>query len=630
MCGIAGFEPRGERDQEVATRLGDALASRGPNGTWSERRERAWLVQTRLAVIDLSPAVRYPMPNEAGDVWLLYNGEIYNHAALRSELRGRGHSFHTRCDAEVVVHGYEEWGDALFARLNGMFALAIVDERGGDLVLARDRFGIKPLVRTTSGPFAFASTATALLRAGLCAPEVDEQAVREFLALHYVPPPHTGLAGVEEVLPGTLLRRGRDGRETTQRWAAQPLEEPGDPVPVDTVEAVVGAAVERQLVADVEVGVFLSGGIDSSLVLSFAAEQGARPQAFTLSFPGYGDYDEADAAATAAGHYGVRHHRIPFNSTFGEAIEGVGAAFDQPFADSSAIPTLALATYTAEHVRVALSGTGGDDLFGGYYRHRAHRLRPLLTAVPHAVAERLSSPAGQGGDERRSGVALMRSYARRLVSAGGSGDVAQYLGLIGGLTSPSGLGAVRLDVDARTIAGGLAARYGLREGAPGSTLRRLQEFELATYLPGDLLRKEDRATMAVGLEARVPLLDDELVRLAATMPEAQKIGWTSGKRALRELARRRLPRSISAGRKRGFAFPLGALFRGDWRAEAADWFSSQPGRLVDGPAAAHLVLGGGAPAADLWALAVLARWESGLGEHAAAAPGGTPLIASGR
>ncbi len=613
MCGIAGFEARGERDRSAGDALTDALSPRGPNGAWCKARPAAWLVQTRLAVIDLSPAVEYPMPNEAGDVWLLYNGEIYNHVPLRAELERLGHRFRTRCDAEVVVHGYEEWGDGLFARLNGMFAIALLDERTGELVLARDRFGIKPLVRTTGERFAFASTATALLRAGLCAAEVDMQAVREFLALHYVPPPHTGLAGVEEVLPGTFVRRFPDGRETTVTWAPPAFGEPAaEPVTSDAVESALSGAVERQLVADVDVGVFLSGGIDSSLVLSFAAEHGARPQAFTVSFPGLGDYDEAGAAAVAAAHYGVRHHVIEFGSSFTEAVGGVTRAFDQPFADASAIATLTLAEYTAQHVRVALSGTGGDDLFAGYYRHRAHMLRPLLARVPAIARERLRDAGGRTGGERRSRSALASSYARRLVLAGGDDDVSQYLQLVGGATSARGLGAVRLRTDSRTIVDGLARRHGLAHNGSGRILTRLQEFELATYLPGDLLRKEDRATMAFGLEARVPLLDDEVARVAATLPQNQKIGWRSGKRVLREIAHRRLPRSIGSGAKRGFAVPLDALFAGDWRAEAADWFASHEGSLVDGPEAARLVRSGGAPATDLWALAVLAGWESGL------------------
>jgi asparagine synthase (glutamine-hydrolysing) len=615
MCGIAGFQARGERDQATGASLTEALAARGPNGAWCTERPGAWLVQTRLAVIDLSPAVEYPMPNEAGDVWLLYNGEIYNHVPLRTQLERLGHRFRTRCDAEVVVHGYEEWGDGVFARLNGMFAVALLDERKDEVVLARDRFGIKPLVRTTGERFAFASTASALLRAGLCEAEIDEQAVREFLALHYVPPPHTGLAGVEEVLPGTFVRRHPDGRETTVTWAPAPFAgaaEAAEPVTTDAVESALSGAVERQLVADVDVGVFLSGGIDSSLVLSFAAEHGARPQAFTLSFPGRGDYDESSAAAAAAAHYGVPHHLIPFDSSFTKAVEGVAGAFDQPFADASAIATLTLAEYTAQHVRVALSGTGGDDLFAGYYRHRAHTLRPLLARVPAIARERLREAGVRTGGERKSRAALAGSYARRLVLAGGGDDVSQYLQLVGGATSARGLGAVRLRMDSRTIVEGLARRHGLAHNGSGSILRRLQEFELATYLPGDLLRKEDRATMAFGLEARVPLLDDEVAKLAATLPDSQKIGWRSGKRVLREIAHRRLPRAIGSGTKRGFAVPLEALFAGEWRAEAADWFSSHEGRLVDGRAAARLVTSGAAPATDLWALAVLAGWESGL------------------
>lgn len=615
MCGIAGFEARGDGDHAVAQALATAVASRGPDGAWSIDRPGTWLVQTRLAVIDLSPAVEYPMPNESGDLWLLYNGEVYNHGALRSELEARGHRFSTRCDAEVVVHGYEEWGDGLFGRLNGMFAIALLDERNRELVLARDRFGIKPLVRTTRGRFAFASTATALLRAGLCEPRVDEQAIREFLALHYVPPPYTGLRDVMEVEPGTILRRRPDGVESTVRWAPPVFAEEAEAASTDAVESALRGAVERQLVADVDVGVFLSGGIDSSLVLSFAAELGARPRAFTVSFPGFGDYDESSVAAIAAEHYGVPHHVVPFDSSFTEALEGVATAFDQPFADASAIPTLALAEFASKRVRVALSGTGGDDLFAGYYRHRAHKLRPLLAHVPGSLVERVRGGTGRSGDERRSGAALMRSYARRLASAGGQDDVAQYLQLVGGATSAAGLCAVRLELDPRTVVGGLALRHGLEAGAPGSVLRRLQEFELATYLPGDLLRKEDRATMAVGLEARVPLLDDAVVKVAAGMRDAQKIGWTSGKRVLRELARRRLPRTLASARKRGFAFPLSALLHGPWRAEAADWLASQDGGLVDGAAAAQLARGGAAPATDLWALAVLAAWERSLSRH---------------
>jgi asparagine synthase (glutamine-hydrolysing) len=623
VCGIAGFEPRGADDIAIGDGLADALAPRGPNNAWRVRRPDAWLVQTRLAVIDLSPAVQYPMPNEAGDLWLLYNGEVYNHVSLRRELERCGHRFRTQCDAEVVVHGYEEWGDRVFARLNGMFAVALLDERARELVLARDRFGIKPLVRTTPGNrFGFASTATALHRSGLCDARVDEQAVREFLTLHYVPPPYTGLRDVVEVMPGTLVRRRVDGHETTERWSPPLFADKVEPVPAELVESSLRSAVKRQLVADVDVGVFLSGGVDSTLLLALAVEQGARPQAFTVAFPGQGDYDEFDAAAAAARHYRVQHHRIPFASSFSEAVEMVTSAFDQPFADASAIPMLALSRYAAQHVRVALSGTGGDDLFAGYYRHRAHKLRPLIARLPNVALDRLRTRPSRTGDERRSGAALMRSYAMRLAQAGGNGDVAQYLQLIGGATSAVGRDAVRLELDPRTVVNGLALRHGLRDAAGGSALRRLQEFELVTYLAGDLLRKEDRATMAVGLEARVPLLDADVVECAAQMPDAQKIGFTSGKRPLREMARRRLPASVASGRKRGFAFPLAALFGGEWRDDAADWIESDNDGLVDGRQAARLIRAGGAPATDLWALATLAAWERSLKQTARLTPAG--------
>ena len=609
MCGIAGFEASAANAHAAAV-LAESLANRGPDGEWVLSRDSFTLVQTRLSVIDLSDRVQYPMPNESRDVWLLFNGEIYGHGRLRRELERRGHSFATGCDAEVVVHAYEEWDIDGFRRLNGMFAVALLDERGGRLVLARDRFGIKPLVRRLSGPFAFASDALSLVRAGLSAGRIDMGAIEEYAAFHYVPPPRTGIEDIGQIDPGTALVRSFDGSEETVRWAGSPLfnaAPTGPPARLEELDAAFSTAVERQLVADVGVGVFLSGGVDSALVLSYAAESGARPRAFTISFPGYGDYDEQLNASRIAGAFGVPHVVAPFDFSFEEAIARTSEAFDCPFGDSSAIATLQLASLARHYVTVALSGTGGDELFGGYYRLRAHKIRRIARLVGPA-ATRMGSGVARGS-HRRSGAALTRSYLGRLAGASTSDDIAQYLDLVARSTSPAGVAALDLQLNSHAVGERVAHRHGLeREGAV-SRLSQLQQFELLTYLPGDLLTKEDRATMSVGLEGRVPLLDDEVASVAARLPERDRASVLRGKVALRRLARRRLGAVKVPLRKRGFAVPLDSLFAGAWRSESIEWFSGGTSELVAGRRVARMIEAGEHDAADTWALAALAAWE---------------------
>lgn len=606
MCGIAGFALEGGTDAPGASAaLTAALANRGPDGSGSSRHAGYELVHTRLAIIDLSPAVEYPMPSEDGSVRLLFNGEIYDYPLLRAELERLGHTFRTRCDAEVVVHGYEEWGEGVFARLNGMYALAIADARSGRLLLARDPLGIKPLVYTTGGRFGFGSDAIALVRAGLSSGELDMQALDGFLALHFVLPPATGLADVRQVEPGSVLVREPDGRLESRRFVAQPLgpSVPRDFVPLEEFEHALSESVRRQLVADVEVGILLSSGIDSSLVLWYAAQHGARPHAFTLSFPGHGDYDEVAAARELAERMGVRHTVGELSVGFADAIGSVGAAFDQPFADSSAVATLELARLAADHVTVVLSGTGGDDLFAGYYRHRAHTVQRLVGALPAAARDRLAGLQVARGSERDSMGTLARSYVARLAQGAGGGPQRQYARTLashgGGL--PEGLVGVPREPEA--VVERLA---GLAHGS--TILRGIQTAELATYLPGDLLTKEDRATMAVGLEGRVPLLDAAMVDLADRAPDRQKATLLQGKVPLRKLARRRLP-ARHWRRKRGFAVPLQDLLAGPWARECRDWLDGRSSALVDTAQLARNVGGTAVSPADVWALCALVAWE---------------------
>jgi asparagine synthase (glutamine-hydrolysing) len=612
MCGIAGFQADGMDVSAASAALVEALQARGPDAAWSCVRGPMALVETRLAVIDLSDEVGYPMANERADIHLVFNGEIYDHHLLRRELEARGHRFRTRCDAEVVLHGYEEWGIEGFSRLNGMFALGIVDERSGDVVIARDRLGIKPLVRTTGSRFAFASDAIALVRAGLSLGEIDVDALRGFVAFHYVPPPATGIRDIAQVPPGTAIRRRPDGSQEEVVWAETPFVGPSADadVAVEEAEQALLSAVRRQLVADVEVGVFLSGGLDSTLVLHAAVAVGVRPEAFSLGFAGHGDYDETDTAARVAGRLGVPHHVTQLSSGFVDAVNAVAYAYDTPFADSSAVAMLELAKFARQRVTVALSGTGGDDLFAGYYRHRAHRLRPLVQRLPRFLlraAERAGSPQGSA---RRSRLGLAGSYLARLATAGGRSASEQYLAVAASLTSPHGYEALTFEAEQTESAGQIARRFGFQEPLLPTTLRAIQRFELRTYLPGDLLCKEDRATMSVGLEGRVPLLDEALVDLAERAPEHGVMSLRHGKILLRQLAAQLGAPLTSL--KRGFAVPLGAYFAGPWLMDAREWFGTIESELIDREAATTLLSQEEAPATDLWMLATLAAWENRL------------------
>jgi asparagine synthase (glutamine-hydrolysing) len=619
-----GIRNRRRRRQRGIGCVARRSCSPRPDGSWSAVRGPLALVETRLAVIDLSDEVVYPMANESGDVHLVFNGEIYDHHLLRNELEDRGHHFRTRCDAEVVVHGYEEWGPDVFPRLNGMFALAIVDERSGDVLLARDRLGIKPLVRTTGPRFAFASDAIALVEAGLSAGEVDLTAIQGFAAFHYVPPPATGIADLVQVAPGTAIRRRRDGIEEQIVWAETPFAEAtqGEGATLDEAEEALLRAVRRQLVADVGVGVFLSGGLDSTLVLCAAVELGSHPEAFSLGFRGHGDYDETTAASRVARTLGVPHHVAEFTASFDDAVNAVASAYDAPFADASAVATIQLAKLARGHVTVALSGTGGDDLFAGYYRHRAHRLRSLVGRLPSFVLRGRST--SRQGRARGSRIRLVGSYLERLAEAGGRSDVDQYLALVGNLSSSAGLAALRFSSDAAETVRDIAQRFGFEEPLGPTQLRAIQRFELRTYLPGDLLYKEDRATMAVGLEGRVPLLDDALLELAERTPEHRMMSLRHGKIVLRELAERfGVPLT---GLKRGFAVPLGAYFEGPWRTDAREWFNSAETDLVERDAAVRLLDERAPPASDLWMLATLIGWENRLKRARSAALKTTSLL----
>ena len=487
-----------------------------------------------------------------------------------------------------------------------MFAIALLDERSGELLLARDRLGVKPLVRTTAPPFAFGSDAMNLVRAGLSAGEVDEQAMAEYALFHYVPPPATGIRGVVQVEPGTAVVRRADGPSGQSAGPSRPSRRR----PRKRERRVPGPSRRRTLERRVTAAGGGRAGRRAALQRrGLVARDGVRgcgrgaAARFHDRVPGPWRLGRGRRRCCAGARVGVPHEMEPFACSFGEAVDGVAEAFDQPFADSSAIAALQLARLARRQITVALTGTGGDELFGGYYRHRAHRLHRVVGLLPPALLRRLSEADPRRGEERQTRLSVARSHATRLARAAGGDDVSQYLELVGSCTSPAGLAALRLPLDFEASLAEVGRRHGLGDDGPGmSVLRRLQHFDLGAYLAGDLLAKDDRSSMAVGLEVRVPLLDLEVVEAAARLPDRQKITLLRGKIALRELGKRRLP-GLRHG-KRGFTVPLGALLIGSWRDECAAWLQASESELVSPERVAGL-LDGGRNALDVWALCAL-------------------------
>jgi len=595
MCGIAGFDLRDRAaPAALADRLIAALRHRGPDGEGVQRFARGrngvqtssdpaapiGLVHVRLAIIDLSSAGAEPMPNENGRIWLTFNGEIYNFARLRSELEQQGHRFRSRADAEVVIHGYECWGDAVVEHLRGMFAFALFDADRGRWLCARDPFGIKPLVYA-HGPagFAFASDLNALRQVPGVDLAIDRDALVQYLALGYVPAPLSIVRGVRKLGRGQLLIVDADG--ATLRGYGAPtttgaITDPG--AAVEATLAAVEESVAAHLVADVPVGSFLSGGVDSSLVCALAARRGARPTCFTIGFAERA-FDESQHARRIAGFLDLpwQSAQLTADDTLA-ALTELPRIFDEPFADPSAAPTALVARLARRQVKAVLSGDGGDELFLGYTRYRLfaladrarHAPRPLRTLAA-AIADRLPTRAIDDWYRRShwlAGLPALSHPSRKLTAVAASlardDRVALYADTLR-VTGPAILPAL---IDC----GDDVALAALRRGAAAASREMPQLYgssiDEETYLPEDILTKVDRATMAVALEARVPLLDPAVRATARAIAPALHCRG-SGKAILRAALDRLVPPPLTRRPKQGFSIPLAAWLRGPLRATAA-------------------------------------------------------------
>ena len=566
MCGICGIaSPAGTPDPERLAAMSAALVHRGPDSAGEHLDGPVALAARRLSIIDLAGGDQ-PIASEDGACVVVQNGEIYNFPELRRELERAGHAFRTNSDTEAIVHLYEEHGLDFARRLRGMFAVAIWDARARRLVLARDRYGIKPLYyRHVDGELAFASELRALPRG-----EIDLDALEAFLAFNSVPAPYSIFRDVRKLPAGHTLV-WEDGRVTIDRFARPAPVELGDLREDDEAELVeelrarLRESVRAHLLADVPVGVLLSGGVDSAALAAFAAQESSdRVRTFTIGFEER-SFDERDDARRVAERYDTDHHELLVRPDPTILLPALADAFDEPFADSSALPTYLVSELAAEHVKVALSGEGGDELFGGYYTYAADlladRFAPLARLARPAV-ERLPTSTSKASFDYK---------AKRFVRAAHLPPLERHHGWKE-IFSPD----ARADLTGRRSAFDpvdvYRARYDETAGADG--LARLQDVDFGIYLVDDLLVKTDRASMAHSLEARVPFLDPAVTNLAFALPARHKVRGLSKKVLLRKAVAPLLPREVVHGRKRGFSIPAAAWLRGDLEPFARETLSA--------------------------------------------------------
>jgi asparagine synthase (glutamine-hydrolysing) len=532
MCGILGIVGRPPAAALDAVEL---MRHRGPDGDGRYAGDSVGLAMRRLAIIDLATGDQ-PVANEAGDVVAVVNGELYNYRELRAELAAKGHVFRGEGDVELVPHLYEEHGDAFVERLRGMFAVALWDERRGRLVLARDRFGIKPLYLAELGDaLAFSSELRPLLALGASAEE-DEDALAGYAELGWISGEGTGVRGVRRLLPGRVLVREDGGMRERRYWEPAP---PAAGIPLEE-------AVRLHLRSDVPLAVLLSGGLDSSLIAALAAAELDEPlRTFSVGFAD-AEYDERAPARLVADAIGSRHEELVVETRVADDLPAIAASLEQPLADGAAIPLWYLCRAVAGEVKVALAGDGGDEAFGGYSRYawdaRAARLRPLRRLA--GLVGRVPHGSGRKDVVRR---------AAKLLAHSGEPEAERYAAWFGSRSGSAWFERLFAEAPA-----------GL------SPLGRLQYVDLGAMLADDLMLKADKLSMAHSLELRVPFLDHEVVSAGLYLPDREKVRGVRTKVAIRRLVAERLPAEIARRPKQGFDVPLDRWLRGELRELAGD------------------------------------------------------------
>ena len=542
--------------------MASAMEHRGPDEHGLGGRGDGLLASRRLAIIDLAGG-QQPMANEDGGILAVQNGEIYNYERLRDELASKGHVFRTRSDTEVLPHAYEEWGERFVERLRGMFALAIWDSKSERLVVARDRFGKKPLVYADLGAsFLFASEIQGLLAHPAIDRAVDDEAIAEYLTFGFVPPPRTAFARIRKLPPAHFLVRDRTGLRVEEYWQLSfvPKVRISIDEAAEELRRRIDDAVRVRLISDVPIGAFLSGGLDSSTVVAFMARHSATPvKTFSIGFRDE-RFDERRYARLVADHFGTDHHDLVVDETDTADLPMLVRHLGEPFADSSIVPSYQVARITRQHVTVALNGDGGDELFAGYDRYKAALIARWADRIP-ALARIAAGIAGAAPEATWLPRPALR--ARRFLAALHEPADRRQLRWMGYFTGPL---RVRVAGDRLPPSGDREGIARLRDVAERSRATDASELFMACdilmALPGDLLVKMDIATMAASLEARSPLLDHELAEFVAALPARFKLSPFRSKVLLRRAMKGILPEEIIHRRKMGFTAPVGAWLRG--------------------------------------------------------------------
>lgn len=571
ICGVVDFDAPVAR--ETLERMSATLRHRGPDDDGFESRPPAALAFRRLSIIDLAGS-HQPMSNEDETLWLVFNGEIYNFAALRTDLEARGHRFKTAGDGESILHLYEEHGLGFVDRLNGMFAFALWDAPRQRMVLVRDRLGIKPLYYRVRGRrLSFASETKALLAVADPSPAVDREAIAAYMAYSSIPGRRTGFESIAKLLPGEMAVFDASGLALRTWWdlSFHPTRSWTEADAIEAVDAALAGAVRGQMISDVPIGVFLSGGVDSGLVAAIMARHaGAAVKSFTIGYGREGAYlNETDYARRVAARYGMDHHEILVTpADLLGRIETVAWHLDEPCGDPAAFLTLALSEFTRRHVTVALSGLGADEIFCGYRRYAALRWQGAWRKLPPFVRRRVVRPlVDLLPESRTSRVGDFGRLLRKFLRSTGDDARSTWARTISYLPEYDGpmFGGALCDIRRDDYVAAAFEEIWGRVAGLDDEVDRAAYLDIKMYMVDQLLLLQDKMSMAVSLEARVPFLDHTLVELAAGIPSRLKMAGGELKSLLKKVAERHLPRECIYRPKKGFAAPVDVWLRGPLR-----------------------------------------------------------------
>jgi asparagine synthase (glutamine-hydrolysing) len=626
ICGVAAFKDQLDPQIHAAVpAMAERIRHRGPDGDGFYADAHVSLAHRRLAIIDRAGG-HQPMANEDESCWVVFNGEIYNHRELRERLTSMGHTFRTASDTEVILHGYEQWGQDAISRFEGMFAFALYDQRRHQLLIARDRLGKKPLFWAMLGrTLHFASEMKALMASPAWEGTVDTSTFEEYLSLGYILAPRTVYRGVHKLEPGHWLRFSRHGIDIQQYWDVTRFDDDTRPVStlVGELDGLLRDRVADRLESEVPLGAFLSGGLDSGLIVSYMAEACAQPVRTTSVGFDSSDHNELAAARATAAHHRTLHDEATVTLQVGD-VDPVGAAFDEPFADSSAVPTYHVSRIARQQVTVALSGDGGDEVFGGYgFRYVPHAIEAMVRpAFQHPAArEAVRWAASRWPTSRR--------LPRPLRLGGFLGNVARdpasaYYRDLCFLKPERARALLGLSQASGETAASAIVTDTYRRCPSPHALQRAQYADLKIYLPNDVLVKVDRMSMAHSLEVRAPLLDRRIIEFAFAVPPARKMPRLEPKELLRALGRSRLPAAILNLPKRGFTAPVGEWIAGAGATRFHDEVLSRDShvrnwlntRLIQSHWSDHRA-GLADHSFELWAVWMLERWSRSANDTAA-------------